>query len=434
MTGVAAEVETAADTERSAVRRQAWRATWLLLAFMLVNFADKAVLGLAAKPIMHDLHLTRTEFGAASTAFFSLFSLSALLVSFLTRKMSSTTMLLIMAFLWSAAQLPMAANLGFAALVGTRVLLGVAEGPAAPVALHHLFGWFPPKDRALPVAVVNAGAVAGIVVAGPALTVVIKHFGWHAAFGTVGVIGLVWALVWWKLGRDGPDSGRTAPAGTAAATPGAAPVVSYRRILLSGTWLAAAFAAFAVYWHLASFLTWTADYLQTVAGLSTTQSGYAVSGEAAVAGVLVVGFGLLAQRLQRAGRSRTADLIAVGLLVLCAVGTALFGIVGSPAVKVALLVLLMPAGAVAIVCAEAAVGRIAPAARRGVSLGALTCFFSLAGGLSPLVVGRVVDAAATPAAGYRDGYLFSAALLVIAAVVALVWLRPERDAERLGVL
>ncbi|WP_432167045.1 MFS transporter [Streptomyces sp. bgisy031] len=424
----------ATAAEPGTKRRQAWTATWLLLGFMLVNFADKAVLGLAAKPIMHDLHLTRAEFGAASTAFFALFSLSALLVSFLLRKVSSAVLLLIMALVWSAAQLPLAANLGFGALVGTRLLLGAAEGPAAPVAVHHLFGWFGHRDRQLPLAILNAGAVAGIVVAGPVLTAVIKNFGWHAAFAAVGAVGLVWALVWLKLGKEGPDSGRAESQPDLGDTAlGESPAVPYRRILLSGTWLAAAFTAFAVYWHLASFLTWTADYLQTVAGLSTTQSGYAISGEAAMAGLLVVGFGVGAGRLQRAGRTRTITSVAVTGLLVSAVATAAFGAIGSAVVKVALLVLLMPAAGVGIVQAEAAVGRIAPAARRGVSLGVLTFVFSLAGGLSPAVVGAMVDASATPAAGYRNAYLISAALLMVAAAVALRWLRPERDAERLAV-
>ncbi|MGW6403799.1 hypothetical protein [Streptomyces sp. NPDC055134] len=40
---------------------RAWRTTWLLLAFMLVNFADKAVLGLAGPEIRADFGITRQE-------------------------------------------------------------------------------------------------------------------------------------------------------------------------------------------------------------------------------------------------------------------------------------------------------------------------------------------------------------------------------------
>src|SRR6185503_17882197 len=41
----------------------AWGITALLFLFMLINFADKTVVGLAAVPIMRDLELTPRQFG-----------------------------------------------------------------------------------------------------------------------------------------------------------------------------------------------------------------------------------------------------------------------------------------------------------------------------------------------------------------------------------
>jgi len=38
--------------------KYAWVIALLLFLFMLINFADKAVIGLAAVPIMNDLQLT----------------------------------------------------------------------------------------------------------------------------------------------------------------------------------------------------------------------------------------------------------------------------------------------------------------------------------------------------------------------------------------
>jgi hypothetical protein len=52
-----------------------------LFLYMLVNFADKAVVGLAAVPIMQELELTPKQFGLVGSSFFFLFSLSAILVA-----------------------------------------------------------------------------------------------------------------------------------------------------------------------------------------------------------------------------------------------------------------------------------------------------------------------------------------------------------------
>jgi len=51
----------------------AWTITGLLFLYMLINFADKAVVGLAAVPIMQELALTPSQFGFVGSSFFFLF-------------------------------------------------------------------------------------------------------------------------------------------------------------------------------------------------------------------------------------------------------------------------------------------------------------------------------------------------------------------------
>jgi len=54
--------------------RGAWKIAALLFVFMLINFADKIVVGLAGVPIMSELELTPKQFGFLGSAFFFLFS------------------------------------------------------------------------------------------------------------------------------------------------------------------------------------------------------------------------------------------------------------------------------------------------------------------------------------------------------------------------
>src|ERR1700754_3039290 len=51
----------------------AWKITFLLFLFMLVNFADKIVVGLAGAPIMDELKLEPEQFGLLGWLFFFLF-------------------------------------------------------------------------------------------------------------------------------------------------------------------------------------------------------------------------------------------------------------------------------------------------------------------------------------------------------------------------
>ena len=56
-----------------ATPKGAWKITFLLFLFMLVNFADKIVVGLAGAPIMDELKLSPEQFGFLGSSFFFLF-------------------------------------------------------------------------------------------------------------------------------------------------------------------------------------------------------------------------------------------------------------------------------------------------------------------------------------------------------------------------
>ncbi|MFK4070960.1 MFS transporter [Streptomyces sp. NPDC029674] len=434
--------------ERPPPMSGAWRTTWLLLAFMVVNFADKAVLGLAGPEIRADFGLTRQEFGTAQSAFFALFSVAALGVSLLTRRVRTAPLLLVLVLMWSAAQLPMMwGAAGFGTLVATRVLLGAAEGPSAPVAIHHVHGWFPQRERSLPTAVLLFGAAAGVAVAAPVLSWVITHWGWRWSFGVVGLVGLVWAVAWAIWGAEGPLAprvGKAAKGGTgekSGAGTGSAPAsddlgVPLRAVLLSGSFMTAAFGAFAAYWLMSTLLTWTPDYLESVVGWDLHGAGTLVGVGALANGVVLLVHGLVAQRSAR--REPTGRRLPVGagaglLMVVSGCAVALFGTIDSMWGKVPLMLGPITLAMVMLTVAMTACARIAPPSQRGVVLGALTFVFALGGILSPLVLGGMVDRAATVSAGYEQGWLLTSGLLLTAGVLAALFCRPEATAKRLGI-
>src|SRR5437016_7724223 len=67
----------------------AWKITFLLFLFMLVNFADKIVVGLAGVPIMTELHLSPQQFGELGSSVFLLFSITAIVVGFIVNRVDT---------------------------------------------------------------------------------------------------------------------------------------------------------------------------------------------------------------------------------------------------------------------------------------------------------------------------------------------------------
>src|SRR5713226_7946217 len=117
---------------------------------MMLNFSDKAIVGLAGVPIMQDMGLTPSQFGLVGSSFFFLFSISAVIGGFIANRVETRWVLLVMATVWALTQLPMIAPVNFATMLACRIALGAGEGPAYPIALHSLYKWFPNEQRTLP--------------------------------------------------------------------------------------------------------------------------------------------------------------------------------------------------------------------------------------------------------------------------------------------
>jgi MFS transporter, ACS family, D-galactonate transporter len=278
--------------------KEAWLVVALLFSFTMINFADKAVIGIAAVPIMQELKLSPREFGLVGSSFFLLFALSAVATGFLVNRVQTRWVLLAMGLIWALTQFPMVGAVGFGTLVASRIALGAGEGPAIPVALHSIYKWFPNELRTFPAAIIVQGGGIGILLALPSLNWVIVRYSWHWAFGVLGLVGLAWTALWLALGREG--SLATGAAIWGAPAPGR---VSYRQLLLSPTILACWCAAFGANCGLSQALAWQGAFL--IKGLGLAQSSIGLLGALPAGGSVIatIAAGWYSQRLLTRGVS-----------------------------------------------------------------------------------------------------------------------------------
>ena len=411
----------------------AWGMTALLFLFMLINFADKVVIGLAGPVIVKDLNLTPEQFGLVGSSFFFLFSVSAVLVGFVVNRIPTRHVLLIMALVWALMQFPLMFSVSFEVLIACRIVLGAGEGPAAPVATHAIYKWFPDSLRGIPTAIIAQGSALGVIVAVPALNWIIINYSWNHAFGTLGVVGLVWAVLWSVFGREGTlvDKPITAADGTGRAAPDHIP---YRYLLTCPSIVAVCCTGFASYWGLALGLTWFTSYL--VGGLGFTQKvgGY-LSVLPWVAGLIVVmSGGAISQWLKK---REVSSRLCRGALASASVilGGCLLPFVGSmpsPELKVALLVVGAAIGSTIYVVMPMIVSELTPQPQRAGMLAITTSVVTLAGVIAPFVMGSMIQKAATPMAGYEEGYIVLGCLLLAGGIIGLLFIRPEADRARLA--
>ena len=416
-----------ATAHPSETPREAWLIVALLFLFMLINFADKAVIGIAAVPIMKELQLSPRQFGLIGSSFYLLFAVSAIVTGFIVNRVQTRWALLTMGLVWALTQFPMLGTVGFATLVACRVALGAGEGPAYPVALHSAYKWFPNELRTLPTAVIAQGAGIGIMVALPLLNWVIVQ------------LFLALGLRCARLRRPRLDCGVAGarPRGslTAATAKNATPTpprIAYGQLLLSPTIIAAWCASFGAQWGLSQALTWQGAFL--IKGLGFAQGSIGLLGAlpAGASVILVIAAGWWSQRLLTRGvSSRVARGIFGGACVaLGGAALAIMPYVPGVAAKIALTTIGVALPSVIYVIGNAVVSEIAPVAQRGAMLAIGTAVSTSAGLLAPYVMGSVVETAATPLDGFNTGFMICGVIMLVGGVIGMALMRPERETMR----
>lgn len=406
----------------------------LLMLFTAINFADKSIIGLVAAPMMADLGLTVTEYGAISSAFYLLFSISAVVFGFLGNRVPGRWLLVGLAVVWSVAQLPVAIPAaGFGVLLATRILLGAGEGPGVPLGMHVAFTWVAEHKRAFTAALLTVGSGLGVIVGAPLLNALIEVAGWRSPFLVLGVTGLIWVVAWLLIGGDGPYS-VASPAADAAVA--AEPRIPYRRLLTTGTWLGTLFSGFAVYWGLVLGISYLPLYLTEVAGYSRSSIGFLASLPAYVSIVFMLGGGALAGRLLRRGTSRRLAQGVLGGVFALVSGLSMILLTrvdgGATMLILPLIALGFGIGNAQTPLSQAAVADTVPARQRGAALGVWYAVVSIASIIAPVLSGAIVDAAGDRATGFGIVFDLAGVLAVLGGLVAMVTVRPDRDAARLG--
>ncbi|WP_172651548.1 MFS transporter [Rhodococcus opacus] len=410
-------------------RSRAWGLTGLLVLLYVVNYADKAVLGIIAQPLAHELGLSASQIGLVGSLFFLTFTVGGFFAGALNRWMSLRWALLLLAIAWSVAILPLVVVASFAVLLVSRLLLGLAEGPSSALLHTAAYSWHAPAKRGLPSALLaGAASIAKIAVA-PALAFVTVTFGWRYALVALAVIGVLWCVVWLTVWSEGPYIRSGKSADSAASGDAGEPAVPWGRIFRTRTFISGALLVMSVYALVAVVLTWLPSYFEVGLGYSRLQAGSMFAFPSIAGLILMLLSSVIGDRLlARGSTSRVVRVIvpAVGVLIC---GAILLALPSITAPAVAVLVVSVGYGFAASVfpLLNAAISEICPPRQTAGTLGVFLAVMAIGGLVAPYATGLIVDAAASPAEGYATAFQSLGLVAAVCAVGALVFANPERD-------
>ncbi|MGH3520058.1 MAG: MFS transporter [Haloechinothrix sp.] len=419
-------------------RGKAWGFTGLLVLLYVVNWGDKAVLGLVAQPLAEELGLSASQIGLVGSAFFLTFTIGGFFAGLLDKWVPLKWSLVLLSLGWALAMLPVVFAATFAVLLASRMLLGFSEGPSSAIIHTGVYSWHPREKRGLPSACITAGASIAKIAVAPALALVVAVWGWRAAFLVLAAVGVAWCAIWLPTWYEGPygkqkakrsasASGETEEAGPTI------PSVPWARIFLAPSFLGGAAAIFAMYALVAAVLTWLPSYFEVGLGYSRVQAG-AMFGFPSIASLVLMFFltSFSDRLISRGSTSRVLRglLPATGLLV-CGLSLTALPYIGVPWLAVAVVSIGYGFGASIFPLFNAAISEIVPPQQLAGTLGVFLALMSTGGLIGPYLTGIIVDGAASAAEGYALAFQVFGIVAAVGAVIALLTVNPERDKVRL---
>jgi len=418
------------------VKRYRFLIAFLLFIAGIINYMDRAALGVAAPFVKQDLNLSPSELGVIFSTFFFGYALFAFVGGQLADRYGPRSVYSWAAASWSVLCMLTGAVTGFAQMFVVRALFGFAEGPMNSTTNRTLTTWFPREETARTIGFTFSGQTVGSAIAAPVVGLLAIQYGWRVAFVAIGAVGLLWVVAWRLLMTDRPqDNPRVGPEEIALiersrAVTHLAPsdhARSLKEYLFLPSTLSLGLGMFAVNYTLYIFLSWLPSYLTDALHMPVQQMALVASIPWACGFVGYVGGGIVADHLYKRMDDKLAARKLTTIVPLAIAGLALIAVNAAPnaAVAVSLIALSVLMLTSSVQSCWATIHELVPEARVGGVSGFIHLLSNISGIIGPTATGLAVQYLG----GYASAFVI-AALIAAAGVVAMaIFVRRPRLPE-----
>ena len=180
------------------------RVLGLLILLFAITYIDRVCISVAGPRMQKDLGIDPIGWGWVTAMFTLSYCLFEIPTGALGDRIGPRRVLTRVVLWWSVftALTGMVSN--YSLLLLTRFCFGAGEAGAFPNASIVVSRWFPPTQRASISGVLLMASQIGGAIA-PLVVVPIQiRYGWRTSFYLFGVVGTVWAAVWYGWFRDSP--------------------------------------------------------------------------------------------------------------------------------------------------------------------------------------------------------------------------------------
>jgi ACS family glucarate transporter-like MFS transporter len=422
------------DTAGIVARPRRFGTRWLMIGVaalgLTIAYVDRASLSIAIPFIQQEYGFDQVWKGIILSAFFWSYAAFQIPSGWLIDKLGVRIVYTVAVIWWSFWTAMTAVAQGVNSLIGLRLMLGIGEAPVAPCGVKVVSQWFPRHERAFAASIADTGQQLGSALSLPIITVLIAFCGWRMAFVVIGVVGVLWVLLWLALFQT-PRQSKRLPADELAyieaagarieKTPGGvkwSDLLRYRTVW--GMMLGYICRAYAVYF----FITWYPSYLVEVHHFTLKQLGIVGAIPPFLAIISTWCGGLFSDYLVRRGFGLgvARKIPIIGAMALAS--TIIFAAYAeTTAVALAFLTLAMCSSAFAAGSVLSLPADVAPTPENVGSIAGLQNFGSQIGGiLSPIVTGLLL---AADHGSYRLPLITAGSICLIGALVYAFMVKVE---------
>ncbi|MEC9248528.1 MAG: ACS family MFS transporter [Pseudomonadota bacterium] len=180
----------------------------LCVLAVFVCYIDRVNISVAIIAMQAEYGWNETTKGLVLSSFFIGYMLFMVPSGWLANRLGGKLILGAAVLWWSVFTFltPVAANLGLALLIVTRIAMGAGEAAMFPSAYNLYARWVPEKERSRAVALLIGGIPLGTLFALVVTGWLVNRFGWESVFYIFGVSGIFWYSLWYFFGHNDPQS------------------------------------------------------------------------------------------------------------------------------------------------------------------------------------------------------------------------------------
>jgi predicted MFS family arabinose efflux permease len=197
---------------------RAWFALGMLCFVYVLNFLDRQLLAILAKPIQDTMHVSDSQLGLIGGFYFALFyCFIAIPVGWLADRTNRVAVLSLACAIWSGATIACGIARTYPQLVVARMTVGFGEAGGVPPSYAIISDYFPPGRRGTALGIYNLGPPIGAALGIAFGASIAAAFSWRHAFVFLGAIGIFAALAVFLFVREPLRGGLDRIPGQAAA-------------------------------------------------------------------------------------------------------------------------------------------------------------------------------------------------------------------------